>query len=42
MHFEWDALKSLSNRAKHDIDFETVSRITHFDVVSAASFDGCR
>ena len=27
MHFERDALKSLSNRAKHDIDFETAQRV---------------
>ena len=27
MHFEWDVLKSLSNRAKHDIDFETAQRV---------------
>ena len=27
MHFEWDALKNLSNQAKHDIDFETAQRV---------------
>ena len=27
MHFEWDALKNLSNLAKHDIDFETALRV---------------
>ena len=27
MRFEWDALKNLSNRAKHDIDFDTAQRV---------------
>ena len=43
MHFEWDALKNLSNRAKHDIDFDTAQRVfgdpRHLTVPERARLD---